>query len=867
MSVVGLDIGNYSSYVAVAAGGGIDTVDNEYSDRCTPSYVSLSEKNRTMGVAAKNQATTNVNNTISCFKRLIGRRFDDPQVQQEIKTYLKPYTILAGSAGETLIQANYMGELQTFTPEQVVAMLLTKLKETGERALKTKVVDVVVSVPSFFTDVERRSMISACQMANLNCLKVMNDTTAVSLAYGIYKQDLPAETEKSRNVVFVDVGYSAVQVVATAFNKGKLKVLAVLSEPSLGGRDFDMLLVDHFVQEWKTKYKIDVPSRMKAYIRLTEECEKLKKLMSANTQPIPINIECFMDDKDVSGKMERSEFEVMAAPLLQKVEVLFRKILEVTKMSPEDIYAVEVVGGASRMPCIKDSVQKVFLKEPSTTLNADEAVARGCALQCAILSPTFRVRDFSIQDCQPFPITLSWQGGGLEEDSQMEVFPQFHQFPFSKMLTFYRTEPFSIEARYTDPSQVPISQSGIGVYNITKVQAQSNGESSKVKVKVRIDSHGIFTVRSASMIEKLEEKAGDQEPESMETENSNDAKEGQTTAKNDKMDTEQGPTEPSPTSPTENGPEAKDAEMKEESPSQENKTENPEKSEKKDEGSAKKEKKAKPTVKSVDLPVEVITSGYSQDLINRLMEKESQMIMQDRLEKERCDSKNAVEEYVYEMRDRLCGPFEEFCEEEVRENFSKVLGDTEDWLYDEGENQNKQVYLDKLAELRKTGDPIANRYKESFDRPEAFNELGASIQHVRKFLDLVEAKDDKYLHLEDADIEKVKKCLNEKQDWFDKQMNAQNKLKKFENLAVLASQIIQTKQELEKYCNPIINKPKPKPKEEPPKDEKKDDKKNEKTPGKDEKKNKEGKTDENSQAAGDVKTEQTANGPADMDVD
>ncbi|KAL4230085.1 Heat shock 70 kDa protein 4L [Mactra antiquata] len=847
MSVVGLDIGTFSCYVAVAAGGGIDTVANEYSDRCTPAYISLNEKNRSMGTAAKNQATTNVKNTLTCFKRLLGRQFSDPQVQAEINDYLKPYKIISGQADDTVIQASYMGEVQTFTPEQVMAMLLTKLKDTGEKAMKTKVVDVVVSVPSYFTDVERRAMKAACQMANLNCLKLMNDTTAVSLAYGIYKQDLPPENEKSRNVVFVDVGYSSTQVALSAFNKGKLKVLAVQSEPSLGGRDFDLVLVKHFIEEWKTKYKIDAYTRPKAYIRLTQECEKLKKLMSANTQQIPIDIECFMDDKDVHGRLDRAKFEEMSASLLERIEGLFKRLLSVSKIGVDDIYSVEVVGGSSRIPSIKELVTKVFMKEPSTTLNADEAVSKGCALQCAILSPTFRVRDFAIQDCQQYPITLSWQGGGLEEDSSMEVFPQFHPIPFSKMLTFYRKEPFTLDAKYSNPEQVPINQTGLGSYNITNVQAQADGQSSKVKVKVRVNNNGMFTVQSASMIEKIE-KTEEPEPESMETDNGKTDEQSENKAES--MDTEQGPTEPA------NDTENKDAEMKEPSENKEKTDEAEAKTDKKEETP---KKETKPKVKSVDLPVISNVSGLTGDLINRFIETENQMIMQDRLEKERCDAKNAVEEYVYDMRDKLCGPYEEFCQEEVRENFNKLLGETEDWLYDEGEDQNKQVYLDKLAELKKSGDPIASRYREAEERPGAFDALGGALQLVRKFMDSVAAKDEKYSHLENADIDKVQKCLSEKQEWFDKQMNNQNKLKKYENPSVLASQIRQTKQSLESTCNPIINKPKPKPKEEPPKDNKKDEKKEETKEGE--------KKEETSKASGDGKTEQSTNGPAEMDVD
>ncbi|WAQ98137.1 HSP97-like protein [Mya arenaria] len=825
MAVVGLDIGNFSSYVAVAAGGGIDTVANEYSDRCTPSYVSLNEKNRYMGMSAKNQATTNVKNTISCFKRLLGRKFDDPQVQREINHYFTPYKI-----------AEYMGEMQQFTPEQLIAMLLTKLRDTGEKGLKTKVVDVV---PCFYTDVERRAMIASCQMASLNCLKIMNDTTAVSLSYGIYKQDLPAENEKPRNVIFVDVGYSALQVCATAFNKGKLKVLAVQTDSCLGGRDFDRLLVHHFAEEWKTKYKVDAFSKPKAMIRLASDCEKLKKLMSANTQPIPIGIE--------------AQFEEMVAPLLLRVEKVFKKILEVTKLSTDDIYSVEIVGGSSRVPCIKELVTKVFQKEPSTTLNADEAVAKGCALQCAILSPTFRVRDFAIQDCQQFPITLSWQGGGLDEDSSMEVFPEFHTIPFSKMLTFYRKDPFYLEARYSKPSELPIPDPFIGKFNITNVQPQANGDSSKVKVKVRINNNGMFTVQSASMVEKIEETQEEQGPESMETDagKENNDSNSEAVKTEASMDTEQGPTPDAEQKADSKDGDSKDAESKDAEMKEEKKEED------------KKSEKKKAKVKSIDLPVEAMVASYSKEAINLLVERENAMIMQDRLEKERCDAKNAVEEYVYDMRDKLCGPLETYSMEEDRENFSKLLGDTEEWLYDEGEDQNKQVYIDKLAELRKIGDPIQSRYRESMERPDAFNSLGHQLQLVRKFLDAVAAKDEKFSHLEKEDIEKVTKCLKEKQEWFDKQLNAQNKLKKHENPAVLASQIRQTEQSLMSTCNPVINKPKPKPKEEPPKDDKKDAAKDAKT---DEQGNKTASPNKNANPAGDAKAEQ-ANGPADMDVD
>nr|XP_043905752.1 heat shock 70 kDa protein 4-like [Solea senegalensis] len=382
MSVVGFDVGFMNCYVAVARAGGIETVANEYSDRCTPAFVSYGPRNRSIGAAAKSQIVTNCKNTVQGFKRFHGRAFSDPYVQR-VKNSLV-YDIVQMPTGTAGIKVMYMEEEKVFSIEQVTAMLLTKLKETAESALKKPVADCVVSVPCYYTDAERRSVVDAAQIAGLNCLRLMNETTAVALAYGIYKQDLPAPEEKARNVVFVDVGHSGFQTSVCAFNKGKLKVLATACDPELGGKDFDEALVKHFCEEFGKKYKLDVKSKPRALVRLYQECEKLKKLMSANSSDLPLNIECFMNDIDVSGRMNRGHFEEMCADVLARVEPPLQSLLEYAKLKKEDIYAVEIVGGASRIPAVKERISKFFGKELSTTLNADEAVARGCALQVSL---------------------------------------------------------------------------------------------------------------------------------------------------------------------------------------------------------------------------------------------------------------------------------------------------------------------------------------------------------------------------------------------------------------------------------------------------------------------------------------------------
>nr|AYH91695.1 heat shock protein 70 [Pomacea canaliculata] len=805
MAVVGFDVGTYSSYIGVARAGGIETIANEYSDRCTPSYVSLNEKVRNIGASAKQQAVTNYQNTVAGFKRVLGRTLNDPFVVKERQQFFRPNNLGQDKDGKVTFNMFYMREQQEFSSLQLMAMLLTKLKQTAEIALKTKVVDAVVSVPVYFTDAERRALLDSCALVGINCLRLMNDTTAAALGYGITKQDLPGENEKARIVVFADLGYSALQVAACAFNKGKLKVLAVSFDSELGGRDFDEVLAKHFAAEFRQRYNINAESQPKPYIRLLQECEKLKKLMSANTQAIPLNIECFMEDKDVSSQMNRDQFEELSAHLIRRIEATLAGVLTNAKLKPNDVYSVEVLGGASRIPAFKRAVMQVFSKEPSTTLNADEAVARGCALQCAILSPTFRVRDFSVTDCQYYPVSLSWQPqSNMDEESFMEVFPQFHQVPQSKMLTFYRKEPFVLRAYYSQTSNLPYPSPEIGTFKVNNVTPQPNGESSKVKVKVRINAHGIFSVVGATLYEKTD----DVEEESMEV----DEEKKEVSVPNGPCNEADEASGKSPSeSPMGDHEKAANLSSSQESQTGDDKQENERTDEKKSGG--KKVRK----VKTVDLPVEANVPQLNKELVNLLTEKENSMIMQDRLEKERVDAKNTVEEYVYEMRNKLSNELEDYMQEDDRNTFVVKLEDTEVWLYEEGEDQNKQVYVDKLAELKKVGQPVVNRYREAQDWPEVRDEFGGAVMHVQKFLDQWHQGDEKYNHIEKADVDKVQKCLEEKMAWWGPKLDAQTKVKRHEDPIVTAEQVRSEKRSLESTCFPVINRPKPKA--DPPKEE------------------------------------------------
>ncbi|XP_078512127.1 heat shock protein 105 kDa [Lissotriton helveticus] len=810
MSVVGFDLGFQNCHVAIARAGGIETVANEFSDRCTPAVVSFGSKNRTIGIAAKNQQITHANNTLYNFKRFHGRSFSDPFVQLGRDSL--SYDLVPMKNGGVGVKVMYMDEEHTFSVEQITAMLLSKLKETAENNLKKPVTDCVISVPSFFTDAERRSVLHAAQIVGLNCLTLLNDMTAVALNYGIYKPDLPAPEEKPKIVVFVDMGHSAFQVSVCAFNKGRLKVIGSSFDPTLGGRNFDEKIVEYFCSEFKTKYGLEVKSRIRAFLRLHQECEKLKKLMSSNSMDLPLNIECFMNDRDVSGKMNRSQFEELCADLLQRIEAPLRSVMKQVQISVEDVNAVEIIGGATRIPSVKERIAKFFGKDVSTTLIADEAVARGCALQCAILSPAFKVREFSVTDVVPFSISLRWTTEADEAEGVCEVFSKNHAVPFSKVLTFYRKGSFLLEAFYSDPATLPYPEAKIGHFVVQNIAAPKDGDEAKVKVKVCVNTHGIFTVSTASVVEPMELDASEcpsvesnmnlqnmiHSEKAVHDNNSQESSEAGTQCKT-KTDVDQNSLSP-------------------EKPSEEDTMTNVEKGQDKKSDQPPEAKKPKIKVKNIELPVEAsLVWQLEQDLLNMYIENEGKMIMQDKLEKDRNDAKNAVEEYVYDIRDKLSGPYGKFAGEKDLSRFSKLLTDTEDWLYEEGEDQPKEVYLNKLEELQKLGTPIEARYQEAGERPQLLEKLAQRLQYYSNILEDYRNQGETYNHIDILEMEKVEKWLNETITWMNNAVKAQSKQPLHNDPVVRTKEIKAKAKLLDDICSPIVTQPKPKieaPKEE-----------------------------------------------------
>lgn len=806
MSVVGFDIGNCNCYIAIARAGGIETVANEYSDRCTPAIVAFNNLQRLIGTSAKNQAVTNFKSTVSQVKRLVGRKYDEPSMDAELSHL--PYTCIRMESGEIGIKVSYRGEEKVYLPEQVMAMVLTYLKQTAESNLNSKVSDCVISVPAFYTDYQRRALLCASQIAGLNCLKVMNETSAVALNYGLFKQDVPAPEEKPRHVVFIDMGHSAYQICIAAFNKGKIKILSSSWDSSLGGRDFDNRLRDYFADAFLKKYRVDARTNKRAWIRLGAEVEKIKKQLGTNTTNLPLNIECFMEDKDVSHSINRAEFEKISADLIERVEPPLLQAINESGLKLEEIDFVEIVGGSSRIPALRAIFERVFNKPCSTTLNQDEAVVRGCAIQCAMLSHSVKVRDIEVIDAASYPIHIAWDCMKTEEQyGEMEVFKKHHGYPFTKLLTFpHRTEPFCFRAYYNKGVKIPHQDGEIGEFVVNAVAPADCSEKVKVKVRVRLDNNGCFTVSSASMVETLPPPPVEN-GEVMETSDANATDQVNGVEK------------------MEEGSENKEGEVNDKAKGEEETKQTPEKVDETKENVKKSDstKKNKKTTKSTDLSVTKRQRGRTAEELNILVEVENELQSQVRLEKERADAKNAVEEYVYNMREKIYDQYEKYISEEDREHLSSLLNSTENWLYEEGEDESKSVYVDKLAELKGFGQPVVDRFHIHTNLPSALEQLGASILHYRKILDLYAQKDEKYDHIEAAEMKKVEKRVEDKFKWYNDKAQEHGKCPLHVTPQIQPSAVLDEKKMIENFCNPIVTKPKPKV--DPPKEDESAEKK------------------------------------------
>ena len=398
--IIGIDLGTTNSCVAVMEGGEAKVITNQEGGRTTPSIVAVSESNeRLVGQIAKRQAITNPENTIFGVKRLIGRSYGSPEIQNDMK--ILPYKIEQSSSGE--VRINLRGKL--VSPAEVSSYILANIKKTAEEYLGEPVTDAVVTVPAYFNDSQRQETKDAGKIAGLNVLRIINEPTAASLAYGLDKR-------KEEKIAVFDLGGGTFDVSILEIGEGVFEVKSTNGDTHLGGEDFDLRVIDYFANEFKKDQGIDIRNDKMALQRLKEAAEKAKMELSTSLET-DVNLPFITADasgpKHLNIKITRAKLEALIADLLNKLEGPCRTALKDANLSPKEIDEVILVGGMTRMPAVQDRVKKIFGKDPHKGVNPDEVVAIGAAIQGGVLKGD--VKDVLLLDVTPLSLGIETLGG------------------------------------------------------------------------------------------------------------------------------------------------------------------------------------------------------------------------------------------------------------------------------------------------------------------------------------------------------------------------------------------------------------------------------------------------------------------------
>ena len=776
--IIGINIGSKNTIIGTYKKGVFSIVVSETSARSLPTVVSYNDRERNFAELSMHTNRSNFKRTVIYPNRWLGVQNDWPFVKEEGKhAYVKPIQDKNGRLGFNI---DYKGKKEVYTPECLMGLFFSKLKKIWlKENINTD--NVVVSVPDYYTAHERKSMLEAVEIGGLRCTALLNESSAITLAYGFQKLK-EFDEEKMRTVAFVDLGHSTCNIFFSQFNKKQVKVISVSSERFCGAREFDYLIAEKLSQDFEKKYGCNPMDAPKTKIRLIDTITKVRKSLTVNKE-ITISVDSLMEGEDLVYNLSRDEFEKIIEPVVKKFEQLCKNAIEQfekdTKLKIGNIHSIEMVGDTVRTPIILETIKKVMGKEISKTLVPDECISRGCALYAMMNSAYYKIQNFSFSHYNPYAIEMEYpiKVDGKEILKKIDIINEGADIPSNKTITFNNNQlidkeiiPFKFYYK-ENPKINWLPNKLLNSYNIHLKKKKEKDW--KFDLKYILDINCIPKLESANIKESKIEMVpvvdtpvpkDEKKPEEKAEKQKKDEKKPEEKGEKQKKQEDKKPDKKKP----EDKKKVEDKKVKDKK-AEDKKIEDKKKEDKKKE-EKKKDEKPKMKEKKVDvetpLNIDIVETlfGTSKGILEQYIKREKAQAKDDEIFHEASGLKNSLEQYIYTTKEKFDTNLKGYYTDNERKDLTQLMDDLMNWLYTDDEKlYDKSTLLEKSKKMKELGDSIYKRYDDWTNLRNNFNIFESVINNLKTSIKGEEEKLNKkqFTYLTKEDVIKVNKLIDE----------------------------------------------------------------------------------------------------------